>query len=183
MVPRFTAGVITLILSLTGLATPSAAGARSSPKKMGMSVQLAEGILTGNPSEFREVRGGGEFVMTDSSVITNLEVWGTRSKATFGSSTNLTKVEVQSFYGADATHPSLLNEQLAFDDLVCGNFGSQGVQNWCRSRILSMLDTNATASRIAISVLDEGQYRLPYRFTITTQKSGLGLVDIQVTAA
>lgn len=142
---------------------------------MKMSVQFAELLLDDvapKPLRWREVVGGGAYVATSKDLITNFAVTGT---------TGATKVEVNTWYGADGHNEPLAAEQLGSDSLVCGEFSnSQTVQNWCRARIEATVATNSTSSKTVMVALDNGLYHVPYRFTVTTTKDALEIVDIVV---
>jgi len=79
--------------------------------------------------------------------LTDVEVWG---------QTEATKVHVTTLYGSDANNESQLTEQPTEDDLICGAFGTQAAQNWCRSRIVASVATNSSSSETVVVAVDQG---------------------------
>jgi hypothetical protein len=177
----FGAGAVVAVLASVApvqAAVPATSQQNEWVGPMKMSVKLAEGLLSDvapKPLGWREVMGGGAYTATSDALITNFAVWGT---------TGSTKVEVNTWYGGDAHNKQLFTSQLSADDLVCGSFSdSQTLQNWCQARIEATVATNSISTKTVVVVLDSGEYRVPYRFTITTTKDALEIVDIVIRKA
>ena len=168
---RRIASLVAGVGAITGYAA-TAAGAQPYPN-LHLSVAQAESALNGLVRlHFRTVRGGGAYVATSKTIITIFEVWG-REKAT--------KIEAETFYGADSHNATQLGLQVAGESYVCFLFGTNAVYRWCKAAITQTAATNTSRSLTATIVMDQGAYRMPYRFVVAGQRNSLEPVSVTIT--
>jgi hypothetical protein len=158
------------------------------PPNLGMNVQFAEELIGAGfvPFQYTQKSPGiveGMPVRTNDGV--NLPNFA--SRVTIYGSPAVVKVQVATTYESSPNDGSLTTytatEQLALDDVICGEFGGgtepggQAVQDWCRSEI----ENTTTASETVPVELEQGHITINVRFSVIMGYAGL--VEIEIVPA